>query len=73
MAGLFFCLASAEGAGLLFFPAAMQPNTSVYGAFCAVNAVIQHSPQNSLQGFTGDFPEICPVLPLQILDRHKRL
>lgn len=39
MAGLFFCLASAEGAGLLFCPAAIQPHTSVYSAFCAVHAV----------------------------------
>ena len=38
MAGLFFCLASAEGAGLLFCPAAIQPHTSVYSVFCAVNA-----------------------------------
>ena len=38
LAGLFFCLASAEGAGLLFCPAAIQPNTSVYSVFCAVNA-----------------------------------
>ena len=38
MAGLFFCLASAEGAGLLFCPTAIQPRTSVYSAFCAVNA-----------------------------------
>lgn len=37
-AGLFFCLASAEGAGLLFCPAAIQPHTSVYSVFCAVNA-----------------------------------
>lgn len=38
MAGLFFCLTSAEGAGLLFCPTAIQPRTSVYSAFCAVNA-----------------------------------
>lgn len=38
VAGLFFCLASAEDAGLLFCPAAMQPYTSVYSAFCTVNA-----------------------------------
>lgn len=38
LAGIFFCLASAEGAGLLFCPATMQHHTSVYGAFCAVNA-----------------------------------
>jgi len=36
MAGFFFCLASAEGAGLLFCPAAIQPRASVYSAFCVV-------------------------------------
>lgn len=39
MAGFFFCLASAEGAGLLFCPVAIQPHTIVYSAFCAVNAI----------------------------------
>lgn len=39
MAGLFFCLASAEGARLLFCPDAMQPRASVYSAFCTVYAV----------------------------------
>ena len=38
MAGFFFCLASAEGAGLFFCPAKIQPNTSVYSAFCSVHA-----------------------------------
>lgn len=38
LAGLFFCLASAEGAGLLFCPVTIQPHTSVYSAFCRVNA-----------------------------------
>lgn len=38
LAGLFFCLAPAEGAGLLFCPATIQPHTSVYSAFCAVHA-----------------------------------
>lgn len=38
LAGLFFCLASAEGAGLLFYPAAMQSHASVYRAFCRVVA-----------------------------------
>ena len=64
MAGLFFCLAPAEGAGLLFCPAAIQPHTSVYSAFCSVNAVIPPTPQNSAQGFTVDFPAICRVFPL---------
>lgn len=38
MAGLFFCLASTEGAGLLFCPDTIQPRTSVYSVFCRVNA-----------------------------------
>lgn len=64
MAGLFFCLASAKGAGLLFCPAAIQPHTSVYRAFCFVNATIPPTPQNSAQGFTDAFQIICRVLPL---------
>ena len=73
MAGLFFCLASAEGAGLLFCLAAIQPHTSVYMAFYAVNEVIPHTPQNSTQGFTGAFPAICTAQQPEIPDRHKRL
>lgn len=73
MAGLFFCLASAEDAGLFFCLATIQPSTSVYSAFCAVNASIPLTLQNIAQGFTGAFPVICPILPPQIQDRHKRL
>lgn len=58
MAGLFFCLASAEGAGLLFCPAAMHPYTSVYSGFYPVHAVIPSTLQNSAQGFTGAFTAI---------------
>lgn len=38
MAGLFFCLASAEGAGLLFCSVAIQSHTNVYNGFSAINA-----------------------------------
>ena len=38
LTGLFFCLAPAEGAGLLFCPAAHEPHTSVYSGFSAVHA-----------------------------------
>lgn len=55
MAGLFFCLASAEGAGLLFCPAAIQPHTSVYSGLYSVHAVIPHTLQNSTQGFAWAF------------------
>lgn len=64
VAGLFFCLASVEGAGLLFCPAAMQPHTSVYSGFCIIHATIPPTLQNSAQGFAGSFPSICRVLPL---------
>ena len=37
-AGLFFCLASAESAGLLFFLVAMQPHTSVYSGIFVTHA-----------------------------------
>lgn len=47
LAGLFFCIASAEGAGLLFCPAAIQPHTSVYSVFYSIHAVIPPTPQNS--------------------------
>lgn len=56
MTGLLFCLASVEGAGLLFCPAAIQPHTSVYSAFFAINEVIPPTPQNSTQVFAGAFP-----------------
>lgn len=36
--GFFFCLASAEGAELLFCPYTIHPHTSVYSAFCVVHA-----------------------------------
>ena len=60
VAGLFFCLASAEGAGLLFCPAAIQPHTSIYSVFCAVYAtytahgVKQHT--GLCSGFSCDLP-----------------
>lgn len=60
VAGLFFCLASAEGAGLLFCPAAIQPHTSVYSAFCAVNAITA-PPQNNTHSFIWAFPVIVPA------------
>ena len=73
MAGLFFCLASAEGAGLLFCHAAIQQHASVYSGFYHVHAFIQPAPQNSAQSFIGAFPEIFPILPPQIPDRYNRL
>ena len=64
MAGLFFCFASADGAGLLFCPAEIQPHTSVYSEFCAVHATIPPTQQNSARGFTEAFPAICRIFSL---------
>lgn len=64
MTGLFFCLASANGAGLLFCPAEIQPHTSVYSEFCAVHATIPPTQQNSARGFTEAFPAICRIFSL---------
>ena len=65
MAGLFFCLASAESAGLLFCPASIQLHTSVYNSFCFVHAaIIPQTPQSGARGFTVAFPAIHIVLPL---------
>lgn len=61
-----------HGAGLLFCPAAIQPHTSVYSAFCAVYAIIPPTPQNSAQNFTVAFPVICPIIPPQIPNQHNK-
>ena len=59
MAGLFFCLASAEGAGLLFCPAEIQPHTSVYSAFCAVNATYTTHATKQRAGLCSGFSCDC--------------
>lgn len=50
LAGLFFYLASAESAGLLFYPVTIQPYTSVYSAFCAINT---SNTVNTTKQYTG--------------------
>lgn len=60
LAGLFFCLASAEGAGLLFCLATIQPHTSVYSAFCVVNAVYT---AHTTKQRTGLYRYISSYLP----------
>jgi hypothetical protein len=42
MAGLFFCLASAEVQGFYFCPDAIQPHASIYSGFSAVHANLYH-------------------------------
>nr|DAE76411.1 MAG TPA: hypothetical protein [Caudoviricetes sp.] len=71
MAGLFFCLVSAEGARLLFCPATYQPRASVYSGFSAHHAIMPHKRQKRLQGFTGAFPLICPIPAHTIQQPHK--
>jgi hypothetical protein len=74
VAGLFFCLASAEGAGLLFCPVAICfPIQAFTAHFVPSVQFIPPTPQNSAQGFTVAFLAIAPAQPPQIPDRHKRL
>lgn len=72
LAGFFFCLASAEGAGLLFLP----------GGVSAKHKRLQHSlyhpckiippkHQKPLQGFTVAFPLIWPIPAHPIQQPHK--
>lgn len=71
LAGIFFCLASAEGAGLLFCPAVIQPHTSVYSVFCAINAVYtSHTAKQRTwlyRGISGYFPCFAPIIQRCIL------
>lgn len=60
MAGLFFCLASAEGAGLLFCPAAMHPYTSVYSEFCAVHATYRTCRKTAYRALQRLFLRFAP-------------
>lgn len=56
MAGLFFCLTSAEGAGLLFCQTAIQPHTSLYGGFSAVHAIYTTTTPKAFTGLYSGVP-----------------
>ena len=73
MAGLFFCLASDTVQGFYFAQMQYSPIQSFTSCFFRVNAIIQPTPQNRIQGFTGAFPVIAPIQPPTIPDRQKRL
>ncbi len=60
LAGLFFCLASAENAGLLFCPDAIQPHTSVCSGFYPVRAVYT---TNAVKQRTGLYSGVSCDLP----------
>ena len=66
MTGLFFCLASAEGAGLLFCPATIQPHTSVYSAFCAIHAVYTAHAVKQRTGFYRRIPCYLPCFAVAV-------
>ena len=70
MAGLFFCLASAEGAGLLFCPAAIQTNTSVYRAFSRVNASYTAHATKQRTGLYRRFPCYLPCFAAVVWRVH---
>lgn len=60
MAGLFFCLASAEGAGLLFCPATIQPHTSVYSTFCTAHELYRPRRKTAHGALQRLFPRFAP-------------
>lgn len=64
MAGLFFCLAPAEGAGLLFCPAAIQLHASLYSAFFAVNAVYTAHVSKQRTGICSGVSVDCAYLTI---------
>ena len=71
-AGLLFCLASAEGAGLFFLPGGVSAtHKRVYSGLFVVRAFIPPQSQNRLQGFTAAFPLICPIPSHTIQQSHK--
>lgn len=61
LAGLFFCLAPAEGAGLLFCPAAIQPHASVYSVLCTVNAIYHTRHKTAHRALQWLFLRLCPL------------
>ncbi len=50
-----------HGAGLLFCPAAIQPHTSVYSAFCAVNAIYHTRHKTAHRALQGLFLRLYPL------------
>lgn len=63
MTGLFFCLASAEGAGLLFLPCCNTAQYNRLQRLLSCPCSYTSHPQNSAQGFAVAFLAICFVLP----------
>lgn len=66
MTGLFFCLASAEGAGLLFCPATIQPHTSVYSGFYIVHAVYTANATKQRTGLYRGVPCYLPCFSVVV-------
>lgn len=72
LAGLFFCLASVEGAGLFFLPRCnAAPYKRLQRPFCHSCKFIPPKLQNRLQGFTGAFLLIRPIPAYAIQQLHK--
>jgi hypothetical protein len=68
MAGLFFCLASDTVQGFYFALLQYNPIQAFTVRFVLFVQIIPHTLQNSVQGFAGAFPAVCPILPPTIPD-----
>jgi hypothetical protein len=66
--GFSFALHLLRVQGFYFALLQYSPIQAFTTRFCIVHAVIQPTPQNSAQGFTGAFSDVCPILPPQIPD-----
>jgi hypothetical protein len=71
--GFSFALHLLRVQGFYFALPQYSPIQAFVAAFISSMQVIPLTPQNSAQGFTGSFPEICPYLLPTIPDLHKRL
>lgn len=70
MAGLFFCLASADGTGLLFCPAAIHPNTSVYIVFYTIHASYTAHAAKQHTGLCRRFSSYLPCFAAAVWRVH---
>lgn len=70
MAGLFFCLASAEGAGLLFCQATIQPNANVHIVFYTIHASYTAHAAKQHTGLCRRFSSYLPCFAAAVWRVH---
>jgi hypothetical protein len=69
--GFSFALHLLRVQGFYFYPATIQPHTSVYSGLSVTHAIILPQSQNRLQSFAAAFPLICPIPAHAMQQPHK--